>query len=94
MTHVIASHKVEDFATWKKAFDSFADTRKSFGEQSFQILHQSNDPNDLVMVFGWDSQANAEKFFHSEELKNAMENAGVTEPPKVQFVNEIASGKL
>lgn len=94
MTHVIASHKVSDFAAWKKVFDQFAETRKSSGETSYQILHQSNDPNDLVMVFGWDNQANAEKFFQSEELKNAMQNAGVTEPPQVQFVNEVASGKL
>lgn len=94
MTHVIASHKVENYAAWKEVFDKFADTRKSFGETSYQILHQNNDPNDLVMVFGWDNQANAEKFFKSEELKAAMQNAGVLEPPQVQFVSEVATGKL
>jgi len=94
MSQVLVKHKVNDYAAWKDAFDSFADFRKSAGEKSFQILHQDNDPNDLTLLFKWDTRENAESFLASEELKSTMERAGVTETPNIQFLNEVAEGSL
>ena len=94
MTHVLVKHKVQDYTTWKKVFDDFSDTRKSGGEQSFHILHPESDPNDLTLVFKWDSTENAKKFMNSEELKNTMQRAGVAEAPTITFLNEAAKGTL
>ena len=94
MTQVLIQHKVNEYAAWKLAFDSFADFRRSSGEKSFRILHPIDNPNDLTLLFEWDTQENAETFLSSAQLKSTMQDAGVVEAPKIQFLNEAAQGKL
>jgi quinol monooxygenase YgiN len=94
MTKVLIRHRVNDYAAFKAVFDDFAGTRKSAGEKSFLILHHAKDPKDLVLLFEWDNQANAEKFFVSPALKSAMQRAGVAEQPKIEFLDESARGTL
>lgn len=94
MTHVMIKHKVQDYKEWKVVFDNFAEVRKSSGEKSYRILHPSDNPNDLTLLFEWDNQKNAEKFLASTELKSTMERAGVVEEPNIQFLNEVTKGSL
>jgi len=94
MTHILVTHRVNDYATWKKVFDDFIETRKSFGEKSYQILHPTDDPNNLTLVFGWDTADNAKRFMQSSELKTAMQSGGVAEEPKITFLEESARGTL
>jgi len=94
MTELMVRHKVKDYAGWKTAFDNFASVRKSGGEKSFRILHPTEDPNDLILLFEWDSVEKAKTFFASQELKTTMEKAGVAEKPTIQFVDEVAKGAL
>ena len=88
MASMLVQHKVNDYATWKKVFDSVAGFRKSSGELSDQIFRDASDANSLTLIFKWDSIANAEKFAHSPELRAAMEKAGVAGPPNISFLNE------
>lgn len=94
MNHVLVRHRVDDYPKWKKVFDNFVGTRKSFGEKSYQVLQHDKDTNNLYLVFGWDNKANAQKFFDSSELKNAMQEAGVAETPEIHFLNETDKGNL
>jgi heme-degrading monooxygenase HmoA len=86
MAGMLVQHKVKDFANWKKVYDSQAALRASSGELSDQIYHNASDPNQLVLVFKWNSVENAQKFAHSPELKAAMEKAGVEGPPTITFL--------
>jgi quinol monooxygenase YgiN len=88
MASMLIQHKVKDFATWKKVFDSAAGMRTSSGELSTQIFRDASDPNSLTIINKWDSLENAQKFAHSPELRAAMEKAGVDGPPNVVFLNE------
>ena len=88
MTSMLIQHKVNDFAAWKKVFDSAAGLRSSSGELSTQIFQDASDPNSLTIINKWNSLENAQKFAHSPELKAAMEKAGVSGPPTVTFLNE------
>jgi quinol monooxygenase YgiN len=92
MSQVLISHKVNSFEEWKRAFDNFANFRKSSGEKSYQIFHQADDPNDLTLIFEWDSKSNAETFLASAELKSAMQEAGVCEAPNVRFLVAVSGG--
>ena len=87
MAVMLVQHKVKDFANWKKVYDSQAALRTSSGELSDQIYHNASDPNQLVLIFKWDSVENAQKFAHSPELKAAMEKAGVEGPPAITFLS-------
>jgi len=88
MAGMLIQHKIKDFAEWKKVFDSNATLRSSNGELSAQIYRDATDPNQLILVFKWDSVENAQKFAQSPELKAAMENAGVDGRPTITFLNE------
>ena len=94
MSHLIIRHKVNDYATWQTAFDGFADTRKAGGEKSFQIFHADQDPNNVYVLFEWESPEKASQFLESDELKQAMVNAGVAEPPEIHHLNHITGSTL
>jgi heme-degrading monooxygenase HmoA len=87
MAGMLVQHKVKDFTNWKKVYDSQAALRSSSGEISDQIYHNASDPNQLVLVFKWNSVENAQKFANSPELKAAMEKAGVEGPPTITFLS-------
>ena len=92
MPYVFARHKVADYKAWKKVFDSFKETRKKGGEKSYHIFHSQDDPNDLHMMFEWESFEKAESFLDSDELKDAMEEGGVLEQPFIEFTDKYESG--
>jgi heme-degrading monooxygenase HmoA len=92
MAYIFVKHKVADYNAWKSTFDAFIETRRAGGEKSFQILHPENEPNNLLLMFEWNSLENARNFMTSEELKNAMKQAGVVEEPQIQFLNELDKG--
>ncbi len=94
MTHVMVRHRIEDFSIWKEVFDNFADYRKSSGEKSYQILQHEEDSNNLYLLFEWDGEDRARKFMESSRLKDAMQEAGVSEAPEIHYLSEAAKGVL
>jgi hypothetical protein len=64
------------------------------GEISWHIWHPDDDPNNLVLPFEWDSLENARAFMANPDLKGAMEEAGVTEPPEVYSLEEYDRGTV
>lgn len=93
MANLLIKHKVTDYSTWKAAFDEFIDARRAAGERAWRIWHTDDDPNNLVLLFEWDSLDNARSFMANPELKQVMERAGVTEQPDVLFLEEHYRGK-
>jgi heme-degrading monooxygenase HmoA len=89
-SYIFVYHKVKDYPRWKKVFDEFIDTRRKGGEKSFQIFCKEDKPEELFLLFVWDSLENAKKFMNSTELKNAMMNAGVEGTPYIHFLKEVA----
>ena len=89
MASMLVQHKVKDFAEWKKEYDSVSKMRTSNGELSDQIYRDEKTPNNLTVIFKWDSLENAKKYAHSPELKAAMEKAGVVGQPNIYFLNEV-----
>jgi hypothetical protein len=86
MASMIVTHKVKDYSIFKKTYDSVIDLRKSNGELSDRLSHQR--PNQLTLIFTWNTIANAQKYAHSPELKASMDKAGVVGTPDIHFLNE------
>lgn len=86
---MLVQHQVKDYAKWKAVYDSVYDLRKSNGELSDDIYRDADDPNNLTVVFKWDSLDRAKKYSQSSELKEAMQKAGVTGPPRISFLREV-----
>lgn len=94
MTYLTVEHKVKDYRTWKDVFDEFEDTRRSGGEKTYRVTHTENDPNNLVIFFEWETPDKARNFFKSDDLKDAMQRAGVVDKPKINFLKFLDEGKL
>jgi quinol monooxygenase YgiN len=92
MATVFIRHRVKHYAKWKKVFDEFAPTRRAGGETSYLVGHVPGKPNNLCLLFQWDTTANAAKFLKSKELKAAMKGAGVIEKPDIFILEEKEKG--
>jgi quinol monooxygenase YgiN len=88
MASILIQQKVKDFSTWKDIYESRSGFRASSGALSSQVYREVDDPNQVTLIFKWDSLANAQKFASSPQLKASMEEAGVLGAPSVSFLNE------
>ena len=55
MAHLLVIHTVEDFDRWKVGFDNHAKARRTSGGGDYQIMRNAHNPNELVVLFDWDS---------------------------------------
>ncbi len=83
MTHLLIHHKVQDFGTWKAAYDRHASVRKEAGLTELHLLRNVSDPNDVVILFQAKDAERARSFARSDDLKAAMEGAGVVGTPEL-----------
>jgi putative ribosome biogenesis GTPase RsgA len=49
MPYIMVSHKVANYAKWKRAVKSFAKFRKESGEKCFYVCRHSDEPNHLLV---------------------------------------------
>ena len=89
MPYLVIRHKVEDYARWKPIFDEHGATRKAAGSRGGRLFRSVEDPNELVIVFEWDELDKARRFAQSEDLRRAMQRAGVADRPDVYFLEEV-----
>lgn len=55
-------HSISDFATWKVAFDSFADVRERSGVRRQQVQRRVDDPTYVLIDLSFDSTPEAQAF--------------------------------
>jgi len=89
MPYVLVCHKIEDYAKCKPVFDEQGPTRGANGSKGGRLFRSAGDPNELVILLEWDEMDKARQFAQSEELREAMERAGVADQPDVYFLNEV-----
>lgn len=89
MSYILIRHKVKDYDKWKSVFDENSDFRKAGGEKGGRLFHNIDDPSETIIIFKWDTIENARKFIASDDLKKAMQKAGVAEKPDIYFLEEV-----
>lgn len=94
MATVLVRHKVKDFAQWKAVYDSVKPMVKEKGGKSQRLLKNSSDPNELVILTEFDDVDKAKAFAQSDELKQAMQKAGVSEVVSMLFLDEVENRTL
>ncbi len=93
MARIFVRHHVRDFATWKPIFDEHEPTRRAYGITAHELYQGTDDPNDITLVFETGDLERAKAFAASEDLRSAMERAGVDGPPQVWFVEDVEEKK-
>jgi heme-degrading monooxygenase HmoA len=91
MAHVLVRQNVEDYSKWKEAFDEDAGVRQPGGSKGGHVFQSANDPNEVFVLLEWDSMEKIQQFAQSDELKERMQQAGVTGPPDIYFINLVDS---
>jgi len=82
---------VQDYAKWKSVYDTLDSFHKRHGVKSAQIFRRTEDPNELVIVSEFDNAAAAHAFVQLDELKQIMQQAGVSDHPDIYVVDKAAS---
>jgi hypothetical protein len=82
---LLMKHKVKDWDTWKKVFDSHKQTRTDAGLTDRVVGHVVGDNNSVCIVFAVADVAKAKAFMNSKDLKDKMAEAGVTGKPTAFF---------
>jgi hypothetical protein len=90
MPDLLVRHKVEDYERWKPVFDhDHGATRARRGSKGGRILRNADELNELVILLEWDSLENARRFANADDLREAMQRAGVADQPDVYFLEEV-----
>jgi heme-degrading monooxygenase HmoA len=87
MPYILVQHTVEDYDTWKPVFDEHGANRQDRGSKGGIVLRNADDANQIVILLEWDSLEDARAFAGSEDLRQAMQRAGVVSRPSVTFLD-------
>ena len=86
MPSLLIRHHVADYAAWKAVFDEQELTRRANGSQGGRLFRDAADPNEVLLLLEWDDLERARLFADSDDLREAMARAGVTDQPDLWFL--------
>jgi hypothetical protein len=82
-------HQVGDFAQWKQVYDGLRDTQKRLGVTAEAVYRAPTDRNDVTVSHDFANLDRARAFVESDELRGAMQNAGVVGEPTLWFADRV-----
>ena len=88
MNYLLIRHKVADFAKWKPAYDAHGSARANAGLKEEHLLRNTDDPNEVVLLFSAQNLNKAKQFAASDDLRQRMQQVGVTDKPDIWFLND------
>ncbi len=86
MPYLLIHHTVEDYDRWKPVFDEHAPLRQAAGSKGGYIFRSADNPNEVVAIMEMEDLDRARQFTESDDLRQAMQKAGVTGPPEILFL--------
>jgi hypothetical protein len=88
MVRLFIRHNVADYQAWRQVYDDFDEQRRSMGVKDDAVYQSIDNPNDVTAWHDFETAEEAQAIVGSDELKNAMQNAGVEGEPQIWFVTE------
>ena len=85
MTTMFVRHTVANYKAWRKAYDDFAPVQKAKGVTAQAVYQAVDNPNAITVTHDFAMVDAAQAFANSEDLKSAMQNAGVVGAPTIWF---------
>jgi hypothetical protein len=89
VAYVLVRHKVQDYTKWKLLFDQDATNRKAIGSKGGYLFRNIDNPNEVVILLDTDDLAKVRQFIQSDDLRETMQQGGVSDQPDVYFLNEV-----
>ncbi len=94
MTTLRIEHAINDFGTWQKAFDSFAEARTKAGVRSLAIRRPVDDPGYLMLDLEFDTAAQAEAFagfLRQRVWSSPASSPGLAGTPQTRILDLVQS---
>jgi heme-degrading monooxygenase HmoA len=86
MASMIIHHRVRDYAAWRPGYDAHESSRGAAGITDGRVYRNAEDPNDIVIVANVSDLAKARAWTASDDLKTAMQKAGVLGAPTIHLI--------
>jgi cysteinyl-tRNA synthetase len=69
-----------------QAYDAHSSARTSAGLKEEHLLRNIDNPNEVILLFSAQDLNKAKQFAESDELRQRMQQAGVSDKPDVWFL--------
>jgi heme-degrading monooxygenase HmoA len=89
MATLFVRHTVSNYQAWRKLYDGFAAVQKAKGVITQAVYQAADNPNDVTVTHDFATLEAAQAFTKSEELRKAMQEAGVVGAPTIWFTNKV-----
>ncbi len=89
MASMFIKHRMADYARWKPVFDEHEPLRIEYGTVGHSLHRDADDPNVIIIAFRVNDLNRAKEFAGSDDLRAAMERAGVLGPPEIWFADDV-----
>lgn len=86
---VVVNHAVENFETWKRAFDGHAGARRNAGVVATHINRHADNPNMLSVYVAGADVAKLQAMLTNTETAATMVAAGVKGPPHIIAITPV-----
>jgi heme-degrading monooxygenase HmoA len=87
MPYLLIRHKVRDFNAWKPVYEAHLAAREAAGLKELHVWRNVEDTTEVVLLFEAENLGAARAFASSEDLRHAMERAGVVDQPHISFLD-------
>ena len=68
MPYILIRHKVADFSKWKPAYEGRLRARQGVGLKELHLLHNVDEPNEVILLFEAEDLQRAKDFAASADL--------------------------
>jgi hypothetical protein len=89
MATMFIRNTVSDYKAWRKVYDDVAPMQKAGGVTAQAVYQAADNPSDITVTHEFGSVEAAQAFAKSDELKKAMQGAGVVGAPTIWFTNKV-----
>lgn len=88
MTTLFVRHQVADYAKWRQVYDNFVPSQQRLGVKAQAVYRAAADPNDVTITHEFAALEAAQQFAASDDLRNAMHDAGIVGEPTIWFASK------
>jgi hypothetical protein len=82
---LVVRHQVNDYAAWRAVYDELEPVCVEYGCTGQRVLRLPDNANDVLVTHDFPTVEKAGTFAHSQELRAALERAGVAGAPQVEI---------
>ena len=86
---IVARHPVANFESWRRGFEDHQPAREAAGILGHHLNRGEDDPNMVSVYLAVSDVDRARAFTESDDLKQIMQEVGVTGPPEISFMTPL-----